>query len=216
MVDNRPIIVFDSGIGGLSIYKPLKAALPSANIVYITDSPNFPYGEKSPSWLSSRFRELCKQFEALDPLMVVLACNTATTNIITQVRGSLNCPVVGVEPVIKPLAQFGAALALMTESSANSTQVQHLLKQYGQHVQIYSPSGLAEAIEFNDYEQVKKYIHEITKIVQKQQIEAVGLSCTHYALIAQELEQAMPGVTIIDPSLAVVREVVRVLKLSEP
>lgn len=208
----RPIIVFDSGIGGQSIYRPLKQVLPAENIIYISDPANFPYGDKSSQWLSQRFAQLAEDFAALNPKLLVLACNTATTNIIAQLRQDLSCPVVGVEPVIKPLASYRSALALMTASSASSPATATLLAKYGNHVQIYTPKGLAQAIEYNNYDQVKKNIHEIKNIVLKQQIEAIGLSCTHYPLILGALQAAMPEVIFIDPSDAVVKEVMRVLK----
>jgi glutamate racemase len=207
-----PIVIFDSGIGGLSIYKPLRLALPQENIIYIADSPNFPYGDKTAAWLSARFIELSAQFAGLDPKLVVLACNSATTNIIEEVRSRLKCPVVGVEPVIKPLAKFSAALVLMTTVSASSPATAKLLELYGSHVQVYTPKGLAAAIEYNDYDQVKKSLHEITKIVQKDHIQAIGLSCTHYPLIIREFQKAMPSVEFIDPSPAVVKQILTVLK----
>lgn len=208
----RPIIVFDSGIGGLSIYRPLKRALPFEQIVYLTDSNNFPYGDKSSKWLSDRFQELTQDFLSLDPKLLVLACNSATTNIITELRAQLPCPVVGVEPVIKPLAKYASSLALMTQTSAESQTTQNLLAQYGSHVRVYTPKGLAVAIEYNDYEQVKNNIHEIKEIVHKHQVQAVGLSCTHYPLVLTMLQRAMPAVIFVDPAEAVVKEVVRVLE----
>lgn len=215
MNNSRPIIVFDSGIGGFSVYRPLCKALPLENIIYIADSSNFPYGNKTQDWLSNRFIELSDNFATLNPRLVVLACNSATTNIIAELRGRLSCPVVGVEPVIKPLAEYDRALALMTLVSANSKTTSHLLAKYGSHVQVYTPIGLASAIEYNDYDQVKKSIHEIKEIAQKQKIKAIGLSCTHYPLILKELQKAMPDVIFIDPSDAVVEQVLRVLRLNE-
>ena len=212
MRTTRPIIVFDSGIGGLSIYRLLQIELPGEVIVYIADSANFPYGDKSKEWLVARFVELGKQFAALNPKLVVIACNTATTNVIQDLRSQLSCPIIGVEPVIKPLATYERSLALMTESAASSDTTKDLLSKYGEHVRIYTPHGLASAIEFNDYEQVKTIIHEIKEVVQKNNIQAIGLSCTHYPLILKELQKEIPAVAFIDPSDAVVKEVVRVLK----
>ncbi len=214
-MSKRPIIVFDSGLGGMSIYRPLQRSLPARNLIYITDSNNFPYGDKSLKWLSSRFVELGSEFMMLDPSIVILACNTATTNIIKDLRKQLSCPVIGVEPVIKSLAQYSSALALMTASSAKSKTTEDLLTKYGTHVRIYVPHGLATAIEYNDYDQVNKSIHEIKEIVQKEHVQAIGLSCTHYPLILPLFQKAMPKVVFIDPSEAVVREVQRVLNLSE-
>lgn len=213
-MSKKPVIVFDSGIGGLSIYRPLQVALPGEIIVYMADSANFPYGDKSKDWLINRFTQLAEDFKALNPKLVVIACNTATTNVIQELRKSLSCPIVGVEPVIKPLSHFSSALALMTRSAADSDSTAKLLQQYGPHVQVFAPKGLASAIEFNDYEQVKKNIHEIKEIVQLKNIQAVGLSCTHYPLILEELKKEIPGVEFIDPSEAVVKEVLRVLELT--
>ncbi len=207
-----PIIVFDSGIGGLSIFRPLRSRLPKENIVYIADSAHFPYGDKSKAWLAKRFEALSKQFASLAPRLIVLACNSATTNSITLVRERVSCPVVGVEPVIKPLAHFPRALALMTAASAVSDTTMNLREKYGQHIRIYTPHNLANAIEYNDYVQVKKSLQEIKKIVRKYDIQAVGLSCTHYPLILPMFQEAMPGVTFIDPSAAVVQRVLEVLK----
>lgn len=213
--NSQHIIVFDSGVGGLSIYRPLKTALPAENIVYMSDPAGFPYGDKSMVWLKARFVELSQQFASLNPRLVVLACNSATTNIIADLRERLTCPVVGVEPVIKPLSRYKSSLVLMTASSASSRSTAELLAKYGDHVKVYTPIGLAAAIEYNDYVQVKNSIHEIKQFVLKQKIEAIGLSCTHYPLILNELKKAMPDVVFIDPSDAVVTEVVRVLKSSE-
>lgn len=211
-----PIIVFDSGIGGLSIFRPLKRALPRENIIYMMDSNHFPYGDKSSEWLSNRFKELSIDFKKLNPKLLVLACNSATTNAIKDLRLSLNCPVIGVEPVIKPLSHFSRSLALMTEASASSDSTKNLLTQHGIHVRVFTPHGLASAIEYNDFDQVQTSIHEIKDIVQKENIEAIGLSCTHYPLIIKELQSAMPRAIFIDPSLAVVKEVVRVLESIQP
>jgi glutamate racemase len=212
-MSTQPIIVFDSGIGGMSIYRPLKKALPNENLVYIADSANFPYGDKSQAWLTERFTQLGQDFKLLNPKLLVLACNTATTGIIADLRASLNCPIVGVEPVIKPLAAYARALALMTHATATSEVTKKLLKDFGPHVEIYTPTGLATAIEFNDFEQVKNNIHAIKEIVQKNNIQAIGLSCTHYPLIMHELRAAMPEVIFIDPSDAVVAQAIRVLGL---
>jgi glutamate racemase len=209
----RPIIVFDSGIGGMSIYRPLKAALPEENSIYIADTSNFPYGSKSADWIKNRFIELAKQFDSLSPKLVVLACNTATTNIISYLRETLSCPIVGVEPVIKPLSQYDSSLVLMTESTASSVATAKLLEVYGANVHVYTPKGLPTAIEYHDLDQVKKSIHEIKEIVQKENIQAIGLSCTHYPLILPMLQAAMPEVVFIDPAEAVVKEVQRVLRL---
>ncbi|MFH2019208.1 MAG: aspartate/glutamate racemase family protein [bacterium] len=210
-MSTRPIIVFDSGIGGLSIYRPLRLKLPTENVVYITDSQNFPYGNKSPAWLRTRFRELGKQFLVLNPKLVVLACNTATVAVISELRTLLSCPIVGVEPIIKPLAVYHRPLALMTSSAAHSKRTKDLIKKHGSHVELYTPCGLVEAIEYNDITQVKKILLSLNKLVQKNKYDAIGLSCTHYSLFLEEFKKTIPNVIFLDPAGAVVKEVLRML-----
>lgn len=207
-----PIIVFDSGKGGQSIYNSLKKLLPEKNIVYQDDSSNFPYGNKTSIWIQSRLKEIAKNFAKLDPELVILACNSATTNAIELVRKELNCPVIGVEPVIKPLSKYKNSLALMTQASASSIATKSLLKKYGQHVQVYASIDLAEAIEYNNNEQVKKSLNQISEIVKNNNITSVGLSCTHYSLIIKKFEKAMPKVRFIDPTEAVVAQAIRMLR----
>lgn len=210
-MSKRPIIVFDSGIGGLSIYRPLRSKLPNENIIYVADSQNFPYGNKSSSWINSRFGELGNQFLALDPKLVVLACNTATVAVIAQLRNLFSCRIVGVEPIIKPLSAYQRPLALMTSSAAHSKRTKDLLKKHGSHVKLFTPTGLVEAIEYNDITQVKNILFSLNKLVQKNNYDAIGLSCTHYSLLLEEFKKTIPNVTFLDPARAVVKEVLRML-----
>ncbi len=211
----RTILVFDSGIGGLSIYRPLMHRLPQDQILYFADSSNFPYGNKTASWLRSRFTVLASEFAHLNLAALVVACNSATVNAIDIFRSKLMCPIIGVEPVIKPLSGYSQAVALMTAVSASSIQTKNLLIKYGEHVKVYTPTGLAEAIEYNDYTQVKKILTKLARYIRINQIKAVGLSCTHYPLILPELKRRFPGIEFVDPSLAVVRQVERVLRLTQ-
>ncbi len=207
-----PIIVFDSGRGGESIYNPLKKLLPQKKIVYQNDSDNFPYGHKTTQWIQERLQSIAKEFAQSDPELVILACNSATTNAIEIVRRELKCPVIGVEPVIRPLSKHARAVALMTQASASSITTKSLLKKYGSHVQVYVPENLAEAIEYNDDDQVKTEISKIRSFVKKNQITAVGISCTHYSLILDKLKNALQGIEFIDPSDAVVAQAIRMLR----
>jgi glutamate racemase len=209
---DHPIIVFDSGRGGRSIFDPLQKALPQATLLYMDDHEHFPYGNKSPAWLTKRFHELALRFSSLDPLLLVLACNTATVNGVLELRKLLTCPIIGVEPVIKPLSHFPRALVLMTHASAKAKRTLDLIQQYGPHVEVYTPKGLAEAIEYNKIDQIDQSIHEIKTIALNKQIQAIGLSCTHYPLVLDKFQLAMPQIKFFDPSQAVVDQVNRVLK----
>ena len=104
-MDARPLLVFDSGVGGLSVLGPIRALLPNAPIVYAADSAGFPYGTKSEAEIEVRVPALLGRLaERYDPQLVVIACNTASTIALDTVRAALDLPVVGTVPAIKPAA----------------------------------------------------------------------------------------------------------------
>lgn len=205
------IIVFDSGVGGLSILREILNQHVTSAVTYVADQVNFPYGSKSESWLTDRLCQVARWAAGKNPTAFVLACNTATVSSITAMREILPCPVVGVEPVIKPLAAYGNALILATHVTADSPRTRELLAQYGGNVRVATPDGLADAIENTDSERVKKILETIAHRVKNENIEAIGLSCTHYPLIAAELHALLPGVHIYDPAPAVVFRLKQVL-----
>lgn len=105
MADNRPILLFDSGVGGLSVLAHVRHALPSASIVYAADNGGYPYGTKSEAEIAARVPALLGRLvERFAPRIVVIACNTASTIALAHVRAALDLPVVGTVPAIKPAA----------------------------------------------------------------------------------------------------------------
>ena len=104
-MDARPILLFDSGVGGLSVLAETRALLPHAPLVYVADSAAFPYGTKSESEIAARVPALLGRLaERFDPRLIVIACNTASTIALGAVRGALDLPIVGTVPAIKPAA----------------------------------------------------------------------------------------------------------------
>ena len=204
------IAIFDSGVGGFSILREL---LPSPNTyLYLADQAYFPYGDKPSEQIAERVGLIASWIKKQNPDIVVMACNTATVSGIDKLRSILSCPVVGVEPVVKPAAKYGKSLIIGTEPTLNSLRMRQLLAAHPGSVLTYCPNGLAGAIENINIDQVKKIIHEISKVVQNEKIEAIGLSCTHYPLIKDLLQESLPGITIIDPSQAVAKQVLRKLE----
>lgn len=215
-VYNRRIIVFDSGIGGFSILREIINQRLPVSVIYLADQANFPYGHKSAEWLESRLKEIALWGVAQDPAAFVVACNTGTVAGIRTMRETLHCPVVGVEPVIKPLSSYTHALVLATQAAAESIRTQELLDIHGRHIQVYASKGLASAIENNDSEQVKISLDEISEIIEHEHIQAIGLSCTHYPLISDKIKERFPAIHLYDPSSAVVHRLKKVLELDGP
>lgn len=205
------IIVFDSGVGGFSLLRELGNQQISLPLIYLADQAHFPYGDKSPDWLSARLAKIAKWAQALKPSIFILACNTGTVSGISQMRELLSCPVVGVEPVVKPLGSYDKALVLATPVTVDSPRTRELVAQFGGHVQVVSVPGLASAIENNDSVRVKKILQEISIRVLRENIQAIGLSCTHYPLVADLLQPLVPQVHLYDPSRAVVHQLKKYL-----
>jgi glutamate racemase len=205
----QPLLVFDSGLGGLSIIKEfLGCDIP---LIYFADQANFPYGEKSESWLKSRLAELAEIWKSYNPLAVVLACNTGTVSGITIVRSLLVCPVFGVEPVAKMLSSATSPVIWGTKVTLDSQVAKDLRDTHGNHIRFYTPSGLPSAIEQGN----KTSVMKILTLAKRElgEVDAIGLSCTHYPLIKTEIEKVFAGVTICDPSAAVAAHVIKSLNL---
>lgn len=209
----KKVIVFDSGIGGFSIVRQIVSRGIPVHIVYLGDQANFPYGDKEDVWLQKRLTEVAQWVKGQDANAFVLACNTGTVAGVTTVREVLSCPVIGVEPVIKPVASYNHALVLMTPSAAASARTEDLKNEYGQHIMIRGCTNLATAIEDNNQADIDISLSEIGEIVERHQIQALGLSCTHYPLIKLQFESRFPAVDIYDPTTAVVTQLTRVLNL---
>src|SRR5918997_5723710 len=129
-----PLLIFDSGIGGLSVLAPIRALIPNAPIVYAADSAGFPYGTKSPAEIESRVPALLGRLaERLDPELIVIACNTASTIALDAVRAALDLPVVGTVPAIKPAAELSKSRTigvLGTEATVRQPYVDRLSAQF--------------------------------------------------------------------------------------
>lgn len=199
------LVIFDSGIGGFSILRELQNC--HSPMIYLADQAGFPYGDKSDEWLKNRLTKISRLISQFSPSLVVMGCNTATVAGIGDLRQTFSCPVVGVEPVVKPAAKYAKSLIIGTKSTINSGRIKTLLAEHGGQITAYSPEGLAMAIENNNLEQVKNIILDIKKIVDRENIQAIGLSCTHYPLVKALFEELIPSVTILDPSPAVANRV---------
>jgi glutamate racemase len=130
----RPLLIFDSGIGGLSVLQPIQALLPTAPIVYVADSAGYPYGTKSESEIAARVPALLGRLaERFDPELIVIACNTASTIALDHVRAALDVPIVGTVPAIKPaaaLSQSRVIGVLGTEATVRQAYVDRLAAEF--------------------------------------------------------------------------------------
>ena len=200
----RPLLVFDSGIGGLSVLRPIRALLPAAPIVYVADSAGYPYGTKSENEISARVPALLGRLaERFDPELIVIACNTASTIALDHVRAALDVPIVGTVPAIKPAAAHSQSRVigvLGTEATVRQAYVDRLAAQFAPDCLLIRHGSaelvdLAEAKlrgEAQDPVLFSRILAGLTDQPRGEQIDTIVLACTHFPLVERELEAAAP------------------------
>jgi len=221
----RPVGVFDSGIGGLSILQALRAELPHQPFVYLADSGHAPYGERDPDHVIERSQAIAQHLiKAHDIQALVVACNTATAAAISQLREQHpELPIVGVEPALKPAAQSSRTRrvgVLATRGTLQSAKFRALLDSLQGQVEfmLQACDGLADAIEHQDSARIESLGQRYTQALgacgsEAGQIDTVVLGCTHYPLISEKLQALLgPGVDLVASGAPVARQTRRVLQ----
>lgn len=214
-----PIGIFDSGVGGTSIWKEITTLLPNEHTIYLSDSINAPYGEKSKQQiidLSIKNTELLLQ---KDCKLIVVACNTATTNAIKVLRNKYEVPFIGIEPAIKPAAlhtQTNTIGILATKGTLNSELFEKTSGAIDQKIirKEIIGKGLVELIEDG-----KLYSHEMTTLLLKylvplkDKIDCLVLGCTHYPYLIPQIQEIVgEKIKIIDSGEAVARQTKAILE----
>lgn len=210
----HPIGIFDSGVGGTSIWKEINTLLPYENTIYLADSINAPYGPKG----ATKIIELSiKNTEFLiknNCKLIVVACNTATTNAISVLRKTYNIPFIGIEPAIKPAALQSKTktIGILATKGTLSSQLFHKTTNlYSNGITVIEQvgEGIVELIEegkINSTEMLKLLKHYITPML-KANIDYLVLGCTHYPYLLPQLRQLLPKhITVIDSGEAVAKQ----------
>ena len=209
--------VFDSGVGGLSILDEALQQLPHHNYIYFADSANAPYGDKPPQWIAERSLQICRYLVEQDCSAIVVACNTATAEAIATIRSTLDIPIIGVEPGIKPAAmqsQNGIVGVLATETTLNSDKFNALLATLPEHCQFIKQAGagLVPLIEAGLIEtpEMQALLRSHLKPILDQGADTLVLGCTHYPFLKKMIRAVVgDSMTLIDTSDAVVRQLLR-------
>ena len=198
----QPILVFDSGVGGLSVLGPIRARLPCAPIVYVADNGGFPYGGKSEMEVATRVCALLGRLtERYRPRLVVIACNTASTIALAHVRAALEVPVVGTVPAIKPAAALTRTKAigvLGTVATVRQPYVDRLAAEFASDCLVlrYGSARLAEMAEAKlrgSPPVTADYATEMAGLLGQpggDRIDTIVLACTHFPLVRDELAAA--------------------------
>ncbi|WP_041327338.1 glutamate racemase [Robiginitalea biformata] len=211
---DAPVGVFDSGVGGLTIWHELVRLLPAEHTIYLADSANAPYGGQSPGAILELARKNTRWLLERGCKLIVVACNTATTNAIDRLRAEFPVPFIGIEPAIKPAAlnsRSGKIGVLATRGTLSSSLFASTSRNFGSGIEIVEQEGvdLVERIESAgpDDPELRDILERLLKPMLLQGIDYLVLGCTHYPLLKPTLEHLLPeGVRILDCGLPVARQ----------
>jgi glutamate racemase len=216
--NNSPIGIFDSGLGGLSICMEIVKALPNESIIYLADSKHAPYGEKSKKeiiQLSIKNTELLLE---LGCKIIVVACNTATTNAISTLRNQFSVPFIGIEPATKPAAlvtKTGKIGVLATKGTLKSDLFLSTSNPFREQLQIIETEGkhLVQLIEEGQLEKTKELLQEYLTPMINEGVDNIVLGCTHYPFLIPIIREIIPeNIKIIDSGEAVAKQTATILE----
>lgn len=219
MYNNSPIGLFDSGIGGTSIWKAIHELLPNESTIYLADSANAPYGEKSKEEILDLSKKNTEYLLKAGCKLIVVACNTATTNAIKELRALYDVPFIGIEPAIKPAALSSKTQTigvLATKGTLSSELFNKALESYSQTKIIEQVGqGLVELIEAGqiESEEMQLKLNNYLKPMIAANIDYLVLGCSHYPYLIPAIKKILPPhIQIIDSGEAVARQTLAVLK----
>lgn len=213
-MDDRHIGIFDSGIGGTSIWGEIQELLPYESCIYLADSKNAPYGEKSEERILELSIKNTEYLLSQGCKLIVVACNTATTNAIDYLRNNYSVPFIGIEPAIKPAAINSKSKivgVLATKGTLSSSLFHSTSKNHAAGITVLEQrgTGLVEMIENGNLEsdQLYQLLEQYIMPMLDKGMDYLVLGCTHYPYLIPMLKKMLPEhVTIIDSGQAVARQ----------
>lgn len=217
--NNQPIGIFDSGIGGTSIWKAIHQLLPNEKTIYLADSKNAPYGQKSKEEIVALSMKNTEFLLEMNCKLIVVACNTATTNAIQELRAKYNVPFIGIEPAIKPAVTHSKTQIigiLATQGTLNSALFNKTTEKY-QDTKIIEQvgHGLVQLIENGEINspEMTHLLHSYLNPMIEADIDCLVLGCSHYPYLIPQIKKILPDhIQIIDSGEAVAKQTQNVLR----
>ncbi|MGI6706330.1 MAG: glutamate racemase [Clostridia bacterium] len=221
MIDRRemPIGFFDSGVGGVSVLKEAIRLLPNESFIYFGDNGNAPYGTKPLEQIRRLSMNAATFLSEKGIKALVVACNTATSAAIRDLRDSFSFPIIGMEPALKPAVHIrnnGKIIVMATPATIKQEKFQNLLRKYGKDNEVISLPcpGLVELIEAGKFDspELNRYLEETIGPFRNMEVDVVVLGCTHYVFIRKHIKAFFMGKAyVIDGNLGTVRQLFHVL-----
>lgn len=217
-MDQRPVGLLDSGLGGISVLGEALRQLPNEDYVYYGDTANAPYGDKTPEEVLGLVHQAVERLIELRCKAIVIACNTATSVSAGKLRQELALPIIGMEPALKPASLLpgeGKILVMATRVTLALPKFQALMAQYGRDAVPVPCPGLMECVERGELEgpQVTALLRHLLGPWLSQPVKAVVLGCTHYPFLRKTIAALFPKETpLIDGNAGSVRQLRRRLE----
>lgn len=214
--------IFDSGVGGLSVYRAIRSQFPSQPIIYFADQAHVPYGSRSQDEVSSFSEVITRFLIEQGSKLIVVACNTASAAALHYLRAQFQgVPFVGMEPAVKPAAESthsGVVGVLATPTTFQSALYASVIERFANGVRILQDTcpGLVQQIESGDLEgpRTRAILEHALHPMLREGIDTVVMGCTHYPFVIPMIQQITgPAVRVIDPAPAIARQVGRLLSL---
>lgn len=220
-MDPRPVGIFDSGVGGLSVFEQFRALAANERVIYFADTAFFPYGGRPAAEVRKRAFAIVDRLLQSDVKLVIVACNTASTAAIKDLREVFPTPFVGMVPGLKPAAmssRSGRVAILATPGTLDGELYASVVADFGRGTVIHEVPGhgLAEMVERGEAGTpgARAAVRETLGREIAAGADTVVLGCTHYHFLADDIRAEFPGVELVDTSEAVARRAVQVLEES--
>ncbi|KRN04519.1 glutamate racemase [Holzapfeliella floricola] len=218
-MDNRPIGLLDSGLGGLSVLKQVKKILPRESTIYIGDQAHLPYGNKSVNEIIQLTKKLVDFLIKKDVKLIVFACNTATATAMTTIQQQVDIPIIGVisagSMIASAQTKTNKIAVIATQATIKSGAYEKALKLVNNQCEVISLATpqLVPAIE-NNVLDLQPVIHESLQVLQDKCFDTLILGCTHYPLIQNQIAQELTSqhIEVVDPAEGICQQITQLLK----
>ena len=213
--DTRPVGVFDSGAGGISVLREIRRQMPHENLVFFGDDANAPYGTRPQEQIRTLSDNAVRVLLSHRCKAVVIACNTATAAAAEKLRGQYAFPIIGMEPAIKPASAMrkdGIVLSMATPGTLSSDKYRKLYERYGEGVISLPCPGLVEFVEREDLDSPALHacLKGLFRPFEGRKVDVVVLGCTHYVFLRKAVRACFDsGTALIDGNAGTVRQLKR-------
>lgn len=219
-MNNKPIGVFDSGIGGLTVLKKIIKELPNEKYIYYADTDNVPYGIKPKEDVKRYVKEAVEFLIKKDVKAIVIACNTATSIAIKDLRNEYSLPIIGIEPAVKPAVENRCnkkVLVMATPITIREEKLHSLVNKLNaeNNVDLIAMPKLVEFAEVGEFDsnEVTEYLKKQLKDLDLQKYSEIVLGCTHFPFFKEKIKNVIPkNINIIDGSQGVANRLKYILE----